>query len=197
MNVMKLIFLLFLIPAFFGCDIREREKNLNERTDSVNQKEQRLILLENQLNLQKKDLEIKQHVLDSLLKKYIPPDSLNTQNPFLVGKWSVKMVGTETTCPGSAVGDNKTEVWEIAYQDNTVIAKAIVNNQLVRVYSGTATERELALTAQQEPASQGTNISVNLLFINETEMEGERKIIRPDDKCRIVYSMKMQKILTP
>ncbi len=54
MNVMKLIFLLFLIPAFFGCDIRKREKHLNERTDSVNQKEQRLILLENQLNLQKK-----------------------------------------------------------------------------------------------------------------------------------------------
>jgi hypothetical protein len=107
------------------------------------------------------------------------------------------MVCTETTCPGSAVGDNKTEVWEIAYQDNTLIAKAMVNNQLVRVYSGTATERELTLTAQQEPASQGTNILVNLLFINETEMEGERKIIRTDGECRIVYSMKMQKILTP
>ena len=196
MNVMKFIFLTYVITLLTACNSRVREKELNEKMDSINQKEQQLILIENQLTVKQTDLEQKERMLDSLLKRYIPPDSINSQKPFLIGKWSVKMVCTETTCPGSAVGDNKTEIWEISYQGNSVFAKAIVNNQLVRVYSGTTNENELVLTAQQEAASMGTNISVNLLFKNDTEMEGERKIIRPEE-CRIVYSMQMQKIVTP
>lgn len=196
MNVLKFIFLLFIITTFSGCDLRMRERNLQQRADSINQKEQQLILLENQIAVKQTDLEQKERTLDSLLKKYITPDSLSAKNPLLVGRWNVRMICKETTCPGSAVGDNKTEVWEIGYQDNAVIAKAMVNNQLVRVYSGTANENQLILTAQQEAASMGTNISVTLLLKNETEMEGERKIIRPEE-CRIIYALQMQKIVTP
>ncbi len=196
MNVLKLAFIFCLITATNGCEVRQREKELNERNDSLNHKEQQLLLLQNQLNVEKTELAAKQHILDSLLKKHIQQDSTYTQIPFLVGKWSVKMVCTEATCAGSAVGDNKTEVWEISYKDNVVFAKAIVNNQLVRVYSGQANDKEVKLIAQQEPASMGTSIAVNLVIKNENELEGERKIIRPEE-CRVIYSIQMQKIITP
>jgi len=195
MNLLKLC-LLALVPFLFSCDVREREQQLDRRADSINQKEQRLVFFENQLNARETTLESKERVLDSLLKRFVPPDSLGTKLPFLVGRWNVKMVCTETNCAGSAIGDNKTEVWEFSYQDNSVIAKALVNDQIVRVYSGAARQNELVLTAQQEPASAAANISVNLLFKNDTEMEGVRKIIRPDD-CRIIYDIQMQKIVTP
>lgn len=104
------------------------------------------------------------------------------------------MVCTETTCAGSAVGDNKTEIWDISYQNNMIIAQAMVNNKLVRLYSGTTNATEVVLTAQQESASEGVNITVNLLIKNETTLEGERRIVRPDE-CRIVYSIQMEKII--
>lgn len=196
MNVMKLAIIFCFITAMGGCEVRQREKELNERNDSLNQKEQQLLLLENQLNIEKTELAAKQHILDSILKKHVPQDSANLQNPFLVGKWSVKMVCTEATCPGSAVGDNKTEIWEIYYQDNVVFAKAMVDNKLVRVYSGESNNNEVKLTAQQEAASMGTAITANLVIKNENEIEGERKIIRQDE-CRVIYSIQMQKIITP
>jgi hypothetical protein len=194
---MKRLQVIFLLPAFIllGCDLRVREKELERRADSINQKEQQLLVLKNQLDLKSQALDTKEHVLDSLLKKTAPPDTALSQQLFLVGRWNVKMVCTETTCPGSAVGDNKTEIWDLSYQNNMVIAQAFVNNKMVRLYSGTATENELVLTAQQESESNGTNISANLRIINETTLEGERKIIRPDE-CRIIYSIQMEKIVT-
>lgn len=195
MNVLRFV---FLLPVFllFGCDMRVREQALEKRADSINQKEEQLMVLKNQLDLKSSELEAKELILDSMLKKTALPDTISQRQVFLVGRWSVKMICTETTCAGSAVGDNKTEIWDISYQNNTIIAQALVNNKLVRLYSGTAENNELLLTAQQESASEGTNISVSLQIKNETTMEGDRKIVRPDD-CRIVYSMQMEKIVTP
>ncbi len=195
MNLLRTC-LLFFIPVLFSCDLRVREQNIERRADSIDQKEQRLLFFENQLNARQTTMDEKERTLDSLLKKYIPPDSLSAKMPFLIGRWNVKMVCTETTCAGSAVGDNKTEVWELSYQDNAIIAKAMVSNQIVRVYSGAARGNELLLTAQQESASAAANITVSLLFKNDTEMEGIRKIISPNE-CRILYAVQMQKIVTP
>ncbi len=51
MNVMKFIFLTYVITLLTACNSRVREKELNEKMDSINQKEQQLILIENQLTL--------------------------------------------------------------------------------------------------------------------------------------------------
>ena len=195
---MKGLRLIFLLPVLlhFGCDLRVREQKLEKRIDSINQKERQLLVLDNQLDFKSRELEAREHILDSLLKRYVPQDSVQPKQLFLVGRWTVKMVCTETTCPGSAVGDNKTEVWDISYQNNMVVAQALVNNKLVRLYTGTASDSELLLTAQQDTASQGTNITANLLYKSQTEMEGQRKIVRPDE-CRIVYSIQMDKIVIP
>ena len=174
MRLLKLLLLLSM-ATLAGCDVRMREQELQVKADSLAQKEQQLILLQNELNVQKTDLEAKQHLLDSLLKRYIPPDSVLPQKTFLVGRWSVQMVCTETTCAGSAVGDNKTEMWDIAYQDNTIIAKAMVNNQLVRVYSGNTNENELLLTAQQDTAATKTNITVRLLLKMKQQWKGKEE----------------------
>ena len=195
---MKLLRIFFLSPAFilFGCDLRVREQELEKRADSISQKEQQLLVLQNQLEIKSNELDAKENRLDSLLKKTAPPDSVKAKQLFLVGRWNVQMVCTETTCTGSAVGDNKTEIWDLSFQNNMVIAQVYESNKLVRLYSGTANENELLLTAQQESESNGTSITAKLRIKNETALEGEREIVRPDD-CRIIYSIQMGKILTP
>ena len=118
---MKTLKVVFLLPVFMllGCDMRMREKELEKRRDSLNQQEKQLLFLKSQLELKSAELEAKEQRLDSMLKKTAPVDSALPKQLFLVGRWNVKMVCTETTCPGSAVGDNKTEIWDISYQNTS------------------------------------------------------------------------------
>ena len=121
-------------------------------------------------------------------------DTIAKYNPVLVSGWDVKMTCTETTCTGSAVGDTKTEVWDISYQENNVIAKAKVNGELVRVYSGIYTGNTLELSEMlAENISPSRKIIVRLQLINDTELQGQRTIERTDENCRIVYNMEMKK----
>ena len=101
---------------------------------------------------------------------------------------------TETTCTGSAVGDTKTEQWQIGFENNKVIVTATSNNKLLRLYAGNYVGNSLELTAQQDNAitPQVGKIVVRLQETKENKLEGQREIIRPED-CRIVYDLQLQK----
>jgi hypothetical protein len=191
---MKLFYLLLLFFAFIinGCGLRERELALEIKEDSINQKEQRLLLLEKQLQLKEEALLVREKETDTTLQKNLRADSMLV-NLSLVGKWSVQMRCTETTCEGSAVGDIKNETWDIEYQNYIVIAKAMAGNKVVRVYSGTYKENVLQLLAEQESSTPNARITVRIQQKNPTELEGIREINRAES-CRIVYALLMRKI---
>ncbi|HUC80570.1 MAG TPA: hypothetical protein VMR70_06615 [Flavisolibacter sp.] len=176
--------------AFSGCDIRQREEALQKREATLNQREQELLLKEKSLQLKDEELVKRQQQMDST----IVADTTAKYNAKLAGVWNVQMTCTETSCTGSAVGDTKTETWEISYQDRNVIARAKVNNELVRVYSGlyngTTLELAEALESEQKPA---TKMIVRLQLTSDTQLEGQREIDRISENCRIIYSMKMKK----
>ncbi len=121
-------------------------------------------------------------------------DSTAVYNAALTGTWEVQMTCSETSCPGSAVGDTKNETWEIAYQENNVIARAMVNNELVRVYSGifTGNTLELVEARQAAPTQPPTRMVVRLRLANENSMEGQREIERIGE-CKIIYQVSMTK----
>jgi hypothetical protein len=190
---MKRSIFLFLLSFFLlqGCDMRKREETIQAKEAQLNQKEQELLLREKTLQLKEDELAKKQQQIDSTAIS----DTTAQINTKLVGSWEVKMTCTETSCSGSAVGDTKNEVWDISYQDKSVLAKAKVNNELVRVYSGTYNGNILELaeahngTTQQSP----TKIIVRLRLVNDLQMEGNREIERIGD-CKIIYSVLMGKI---
>jgi hypothetical protein len=189
---MKIWPVLFLLPCLLlpSCGIREREEALEQREKEINQKEQSLLLLEKQLQLKEEDLLRRQKILDSTHQLARLDSSLI--NPKLVGKWAATMRCTATTCEGSAVGDVKNELWNIAYQDRNVIVKAMADGKLVRTYTGAFTENNLQLTAQQEENAPQTKMTAQLTFRSDTELEGERKIMR-DNSCQIVYALTLSK----
>lgn len=190
---MKLIFFLLLMLSFFtGCDIKEKEKRLQQKELELNQKEQELLMRERTLQAKEDALAERENILDSSTNKLLVDSSilLNTQLP---GIWNAKMNCTETTCPGSAVGDIKTEQWQIDYQDNKVIVRTISGNKQVRVYSGAYAGNTLELTLQQnDSTAQATKTLVRLQETGENEMEGQREIIRGEE-CRIVYALQLKK----
>ena len=176
-----------------GCSLREREKELEEKINFINQKEQELLLKEKSLQLKEEELANKEKVLDSTLTSQVK-DSATILNPDLVGTWIVKMNCTETTCSGSAVGDVKTEQWIISYQDNAIIAKAMAGDNLVRIYTGSSSGNTLQLTARLEDSSSQklTTMTVRIAATHKNEMEGQREIIRADD-CKIVYALELKR----
>ena len=189
---MRYYFLLFLIlPTLLsGCDLREREEVLNQKEASLNQREQELLLKEKTLQLKEEDLVTREQRIDSTRQQ----DSVAVYNAALPGTWDVKMVGSETTCPGSAVGDTKNEIWQITYQENNVIAKAMVNDELVRTYSGffTGNTLELVDAPEKTPGQPSTRIVVRLRLAKENVLEGTREIERIGE-CKIVYQTVMNK----
>ena len=182
--------LLLVLP---GCSMREREKELEKKTIVLNQKEQELLLKEKSLQLKEEELSKKEKALDSTLTRQ-KKDSISFMNPLLAGIWTVKMNCTETTCAGSAVGDVKTEEWEISYQGNSIIAKAMAGKNLVRIYTGSSSGNTMELAAQLEDSASRklTTMKVRITATRDNEMEGQREIIREDD-CKIVYALELKR----
>ena len=185
---------LFLIVGLLlsGCEFRKKEAQLQEKETALNQKEQELLLKEKNLRLREENLLQREQKLDSASLI----DSLPITNPQITGNWSATMVCTQTSCEGSAVGDTKTELWQISYEGASVVAKAMVNTQLVRVYTGSYTENGLELTeakANNAAASQVSRMVVRLRLSDSTHMTGQREITR--ENCSILYNLQLQKEL--
>ena len=104
----------------------------------------------------------------------------------------VEMQCTETNCPGSAVGDVKNEQWDFKFQNNMVIASAMSNNQLVRVYTGDYVGNTLKLSVQQDSTDASAKIIVRLQQTKDKEMTGDREITQANG-CRILYSLRLKK----
>lgn len=190
---MKWIFLFTVcIATFCSCSLRQREIELDKKINNLHEREQQLSLKEQSLDFREQQLNEREKMLDSTSRK-IASDSLYLKHPRLPGMWSVKMQCIETNCPGSAVGDTKNEQWDFKFQDNGVIASAISNNQLVRVYAGQYLNNSLRLSVQQDTANQQfAKMMVRLQTVKDDEMTGEREIIQANG-CHIVYSLQLKK----
>lgn len=189
------ILLLSGIMLFSSCGIQEQKEKLAQKEQALRQKEQELTLKEQELNRREQALNERQKKMDSVL---IMPDTLTAKYPNLIGNWTVKMVCTDATCPGSALGDTKVEQWSLGFSNNQVVIKALNNKkQLTRVYTGyVAPDGSLSLTAQiaepdtSEPLSAQINISLNP--VKDGIMSGQREILHPDN-CHIVYSLSLKR----
>jgi hypothetical protein len=184
---------MYLMVVLFcsGCGLRAREEAVQKKEDELAQREQQLSLREKSLALREEEvLELKQK-LDSVKTK---TDTALVYNQQLIGEWNVKMTCTETTCPGSAVGDTKTETWNIGYDSSFIVAKAIASDKLVRVYTGSYDGNMLTLTENitDAPTEPATKMTIRLTLTGNDTMEGQREIVREND-CRIIYSLQLSK----
>lgn len=132
-------------------------------------------------------------------EKALQPDSTianginEAANDSISGLWSVTMTCIETDCEGSAVGDIKTERWDISYRNGTLQAEAQVNDKLKRVYQGklNGDTYQLVLKPTMNNNDTKAKMLVSLKPLSYQEMEGKREIYR--EGCRIIYSLELEK----
>ena len=187
---MKWIFLLAGVIFISGCGLRQREIELDKKMNELNQKEQELTLKEQSLAIKEQQLNERKKLIDSTTS--VVNDSMYHEHQKITGTWMVDMQCTETSCPGSAVGDIKSEQWDFSFQGNTVIVSAMSHDKLLRTYTGSYVENLLKLNVQQDSAETNAAIVVRLQQKNEKEMEGEREIIQASG-CHILYSLRLKK----
>jgi len=182
---------LMVVLLCSGCNLQAREEAVKKKEMELAQREQQLSLRERSLQIREEEvLQLKQK-LDSVKTK---ADTALVYNQQLIGEWNVKMICTETTCPGSAVGDTKTETWNIGYDSSFIVAKAIANDKLVRIYTGSYDGTNLTLSENiaNIPSEPATKMTIRLTITDDNTMEGQRIINREND-CRIVYSLQLSK----
>ena len=187
---MKLYLIYPMIFLLSACGFRDREEALQKKEEELNQKEQALLIKEKTLQFREINLLLKEKRIDSTLRE----DSKMTYNPALVGQWDVTMNCIETTCAGSAIGDTKKELWIIQNEGLHILAKAMKGNQLLRIYTGSYTNKNLELvdSTTVSPTAPATKITVRLQPVDATSMEGQREIVREGD-CKIIYALQLVK----
>jgi len=178
---------ILIISFLAACVNREDSDELKSREMKVSQKEEELRIFEQQLITRDIELKSREKLLDSL--EYTG-DTTGVYNAKLIGNWTVNMKCIETNCEGSALGDTKTERWNIAYHNNRVVVKVMSKNIITRVYLGVYTEAGLALQSKQQDL---TSMSIQLNQLSDTKMEGVREI-NQGGNCKIVYSVGLSKI---
>lgn len=178
----------FTLLLITGCDSGKKSRELRQKETELTQREQDLAARDQALNLREDALNQKVRITDST----VIADTANTAPPAITGKWTAQMTCTETTCAGSAVGDTKTEQWEITYQGGTFVARAMANGQLVRVYTGSYTDGTIELTEELASSASSTpaKMMVRLKPVSESRMEGQREIVR-ENNCRILYDLQL------
>jgi len=177
--------ILALLFVTSSCENEKRNNALNAREAALNQKEQELLLKEKTLQLREEEVGRKQQVLDSSAGV----DSSHIIAPMLQGRWTVDMTCTETSCTGSAVGDKRAEEWNLLYQGQTIVVKASAAGQLVRTYTGFYTGNTIELVGNVDTAA--ARMVVRLRQTDESHLEGQREITRPD--CKVIYELKLKK----
>ena len=180
------------------CDSKARQEATAKKEEELTAWEQQLNLREKTLALKEDELQQRKHVLDSLQHQSktdsTQSDSAAVQNANILGLWDVKMVCTETTCPGSAVGDTKSETWDFYYANDHLIARAMAGDNLVRIYTGTLTGTAIALNevVENTAAAPTTKLLVDLTVKSDKLMEGKREIVR-ENECKIVYDLQLSR----
>ncbi|MEO8822706.1 MAG: hypothetical protein ABI366_03960 [Ginsengibacter sp.] len=187
---MKWIFLLSGIIILSSCNIRHREVEVKKKLEEINRRDQELSMKEQMLAVKEQQLSEQQKILDSTTN--IVNDSILRQHLKTQGLWRVDMQCTETNCVGSAVGDVKSEQWNIKVENDQVTINARSNRSIVRIYSGSYVGNVIKLTAGQDSTEENAKIYVSLQKISDREMGGERQVIQATG-CRIVYSLRLKK----
>lgn len=168
-----------------GCGFKEREDAIRQKQAELSKKEQQLILWEQRLAVKEKQLEQKKRLLDST-----GIEIAITNTPGVTGRWMVRMQCVETSCDASAIGDIKSEQWQIDNLNHTLVAKAYSGKLLSRIYSGSYSKTGVELT--DKSSGSETIIKVNLRVIDEKKMDGIREVLLPD--CKIIYSLNAERL---
>lgn len=181
----KLLFFAPIILLLFSCekndskDLAIREKALSDRERLFEQKEA--------------DYETLLKMRDSLMQIKKPDSVIISQWPQnIAGRWTGKVICTESNCSDYVVGDQRSDIWEFDSDSTQLYTKILNNNNLVRLYSGKFENNEAKLNFKTDSsAKKKVEMNVILNEFSSGRIRGVRTVAVDD--CLAKFSVDLQR----
>lgn len=178
----NLLFYIFIITVFIGCTDNQKEQDLLQREENLSAREK---------EFDAKEAEYKNLLsLRDSLQNIVPEITVKQELPAeLQGKWSGKMICTESSCTDHVIGDQRTDTWEFSAN----VVKMTTKTGTERLFMAMIEGGDLKLISE-DPANITTSseITLNLTDLQIGRMKGTRNL-NGKDNCIAKFSVELEK----
>ncbi|WLD24199.1 hypothetical protein NU10_02025 [Flavobacterium dauae] len=189
----KILPFLILISFTVSCGNSDREQQLKEREKALQIRIDSFAAKENDYKalLRMKDSIA---VLDSI-KKLTDSINLTAVKPWadsLAGKWSGRIICTESNCTDYVIGDQRVNTWDFANDTLKLYANLLNNkNEIVRTYDAAFKGNDIILSHITDP-SVAKNVQIRTILnnIQKDKLTGTYTIVKEND-CIAKFSIEL------
>ena len=180
----KILLLCCLSIFLFSCKENEREKQLDAREKLLSEKE-------NVFSQKEAEFDALLKMRDSLYAKKADSIVIPTWPEDILGKWTGKVVCTESNCSDYVIGDQRTDIWEFVNDSLQTSVNVYSKNNLVRTYAGKLENNEIKLNFKTDSTSSKL-VDMNILLneISPEKIRGKRTIT-VNNNCSAVFSVEL------
>lgn len=180
-----------LVSLFFlllSCHDKEREQKLSEREQALELRESSFIQKEAEYRSLLKMRDSLIAARDSIIPVRPWPDSI-------AGKWSSKLVCTESSCSDYVIGDQRTYIWEFGNDSTRLVTKVLDNkDELIRQYNASYSSQGIRLTFKTDStASKSVFMDTELTQIRKGRIKGVHTISFNND-CTARFSVELTRL---
>lgn len=180
----KILMLCCLSIFLFSCKENEREKQLDAREKLLSEKE-------NVFSQKEAEFDALLKMRDSLYAKKTDSVVISTWPKDILGKWTGKVICTESNCSDYVIGDQRTDIWEFVNDSLQTSVNVYSKNNLVRTYAGKLENNEIKLNFKTDSTSSKL-VDMNILLneISAEKIRGKRTIT-VNNNCSAVFSVEL------
>lgn len=180
---MKTILVITLFAAALaGCSDNNKEDTLAQREEALTLKEQEFLAKESEYQ---QLLALRDSLADTA--EQMPVESVLPEE--IMGKWSGKMICTESSCTEHVVGDQRNDTWEFSPTGLKITSKTGGERHFAGSVSGT--ELKLSSTDSATAASR-SKITLGLADLASSRLKGQRELIGKDN-CVAKFTVELEK----
>src|SRR5690606_38864677 len=171
-----------LFGLLLGCTDDQKEQNLLQREQKLSEKETKF---------EAKEAEYKSLLaLRDSLENSVPATPAVEELPAeIIGKWSGKMICTESSCTDNVIGDQRTDVWEFFANGLKMTNKTGGE----RDFTANIVGDELKLVSEESSnITNRSEITLSLTDLQNGRMKGTRAFIGKNE-CIAKFSVELEK----
>lgn len=184
MKYPKYLFFLLICLISVSCFEGEKKLELDKREAELREKEKLFAVKEAEYQslLKMRDSVILQR--DSIAVMPVLPVNI-------VGKWTGKIVCTESNCQDYVVGDTRVDEWQITDENGQITAKNQNMTGTVRIYTGKYDGNSIKLHHPPDAASaRQLDLKIDFTSIDSTRLSGTRDV-QVNQSCNAKFSIEL------
>lgn len=180
---MKILLTFTLLAAVVNsCSDQKKEDNLAQREQALALREQDFLARETEYQ---QLLALRDSLAETVEK--IPAEP--TLPAEIIGKWTGKMICTESSCTEHVVGDQRNDIWEFSPTGLKITNKTGGERHFTGNISGT--DLKLSSTDSATAVSH-SKITLTLADLSSARIKGQRELFGKDN-CLAKFSVELEK----